>query len=51
MSHAILSGAKETGVSIVEVSRDRFDAGVSLLQETYKVWKLIEPYLFKRNLQ
>lgn len=23
MSHAILSGAKETGVSIVEVSRDR----------------------------
>ncbi|KAJ7382234.1 hypothetical protein OS493_036267 [Desmophyllum pertusum] len=37
MSHAILSGAKETGVSIVEVSRDRFDAGVSLLQETYKI--------------
>ncbi|KAL9985929.1 hypothetical protein ACROYT_G008383 [Oculina patagonica] len=37
MSHAILSGAKETGVSIVEVSRDRFDAGESLLQETFKI--------------
>lgn len=37
MSHAILSGAKETGVSIVEVSRDRFDAGQNLLQEKYKI--------------
>lgn len=37
MSHAILTGAKETGVSIVEVSRGRFDAGQSLMQEKYKV--------------
>lgn len=37
MSHAILSGAKETGISIVEVSRDRFDAGQCLLQETFKI--------------
>lgn len=37
ISHAILSGAKETGVSIVEVSRDRFDAGQCLLQQIYKI--------------
>ncbi|XP_029212080.2 methionyl-tRNA formyltransferase, mitochondrial-like isoform X1 [Acropora muricata] len=33
ISQAILTGAKETGVSIVEVSRERFDAGQSLLQQ------------------
>lgn len=37
MSHAILNGAKETGISIVEVSRDRFDAGQCILQQTFKI--------------
>ncbi|EDO28920.1 predicted protein [Nematostella vectensis] len=37
MTHAILSGASHTGVSIVGVSRDRFDHGKILLQENYKI--------------
>lgn len=37
ISHAILNGAKETGISIVEVSRDRFDAGQCILQQTFKI--------------
>ena len=34
MSHAILSGAKETGVSIVEVSRDRS----ARISDSMKMW-------------
>ncbi|XP_031569274.1 methionyl-tRNA formyltransferase, mitochondrial-like [Actinia tenebrosa] len=37
MTYAILEGAKQTGVSIVEVSRNRFDRGKIFLQEKFQI--------------
>lgn len=37
MVHALLNGDQETGISVLEVTRDRFDVGHILFQEKMAV--------------
>lgn len=44
IQHAILSGDRETGVSIIEISKNEFDAGKVLTQDKVQVEDLVTTY-------